>query len=686
MSSIGTFGAFTQARFGIYAAQAGLSVTGNNISNINTEGYTRQKLNQTSFYAGGSDRFYSTYDIRIGNGALCTGVSQLRDPYLDIRYRSEMSSVGAMDAKLSGLEDIQRVLDEVGDGDDDFGIISAQLSDFLNQLEQLSDQTGLDENDIQVRSSAEALCKQLNSYAAQLEEIRRNAETSFKQDLTTVNNILTSIRDLNNSIRKAEIHGDNALELRDTRNTLIDQLSSYMKIDVIYTEEDIGGGTMVEKLTIKLGDANPDKTSTTDSSTLVDGIYATQLSITQVADPNNPGEMMDDPNLRITLDALKDSKDRVLYTIEKTGQEETTTFPGQTSVTTTDPATGIITIKTYEKTSRTKASQDANGNFLDENGIVVDEDHAEQLPVYIMKTYTKTPSTAVDLADNDLYGSLQSQRELLTESGEFASADTIADVDPNAASKRGIPFYQKALDLLANQFATVFNEANQGFLYNEKGNYIDSNGEEITLDGSPISKDGLTEAQQTALAGQTLDDYLQNNDGEKIGAVLFSNRGDGDDTTGITASNISISLTWSNGPSVVGSFMKPTGLDNVASTDSSNILHMIALLSTKMEYIPHNVDADAGDTSMFYGDFSEMWVNIGSILGNDMMSTSTMLDTYYASSVELDSSREAASGVDLNDEAMNLMQYSKSYNAACRLMTTLDSVLDKLINGTGVTT
>lgn len=110
---IGTFGSFTQARLGIYAAQNGLSVTGNNIANINTTGYTRQKLDQTSFYAGGSDRYYSTYDMRIGNGVLCKSVSQLRDPYLDIRYRSEMSSVGAMDAKLAGLENIQRVL-EIG--------------------------------------------------------------------------------------------------------------------------------------------------------------------------------------------------------------------------------------------------------------------------------------------------------------------------------------------------------------------------------------------------------------------------------------------------------------------------------------------------------------------------------------------------------------------------------------------
>ena len=52
----------------------------------------------------------------------------------------------------------------------------------------------------------------------------------------------------------------------------------------------------------------------------------------------------------------------------------------------------------------------------------------------------------------------------------------------------------------------------------------------------------------------------------------------------------------------------------------------------------------------------------------------------------MDTERDSVSSVDFNDEAMNLMMYSKSYNAACRLMTTIDSVLDKLINGTGITT
>ena len=180
--------------------------------------------------------------------------------------------------------------------------------------------------------------------------------------------------------------------------------------------------------------------------------------------------------------------------------------------------------------------------------------------------------------------------------------------------------------------------------------------------------------------------YLEAKDCKTKRIPLFSNRGDGDKTENITAENISISLSWQNGPGVTTSFMEYSNPDVTNTTDSSNILHMLNLMGQKMNYNPQDVVKDAASDAMFNGDFNEMWVNIGSVLGNDMMSTSTLLDTYYASSVELDTGRNSVSGVDLNDEAMNLMQYSKSYNAACRLMTTLDSVLDKLINGTGMTT
>ena len=721
MGSIGTFGSFTQARLAIYAAHKGLSVTGNNIANVNTTGYTRQRLEQSSFGASGADRYYSSFDSRVGNGVLCTGLTQLRDPYLDIRYRGEMANVGSMDAKLGGLENIQAVLDEVGDGDDAFGIIEAQLSDLVAKLRQLSDQTGHSLYDIQVRASADTLTKQLNAYASRLQEVYKNNMASYQQDVSKVNGILTNIRDLNATIRKNEIHGDNSLELRDERNVLIDQLSQYMKIDVTYTTEELGGGQTVEKLIIKLGDANPDgKPGGTDTTTLIDGVYGAQLSTTQVPKPNpdfdktkpdnatdnqryldvdgnktndeKRAAKIDDPNLGLTVSALVDGRGEPQYTT-KVGAEQpsddiaynaATVIDGKRKTVEKDPDTGVVTETVFRK-----------------------EKQKDGTISYFTTVYTHTPTTQpVDLADNDLYGALQSQRELLTRSGEF-STDAAIKSDPNAASQRGIPYYQKSLDLLARQFAQTLNAANQGYVYDEKGNYIkgtmDADGKITRVDNGLFTFtdganthtlnrndtwDKLPDWVKNQMGGaNSVEEYLglKGNNGIKLGVPLFSNRGDGNDTKDITAANISISAKWAEGPQIVRSFQLPSAMDKIPSTESSNIDHMIYLFEKKQDYKPGTVqdDAKGKDVTMFTGSFQEMWSNIGSVLGNDMKVTSTLLDAYYASSVSLDTSRDSVSSVDFNDEAMNLMQYSKSYSAACRLMTTIDSVLDKLINGTG---
>ena len=375
-----------------------------------------------------------------------------------------MANVGSMDTKLGGLENIQAVLDEVGKGDDAFGIIEAQLSDLVAKLRQLSDQTGHSLYDIQVRASADTLTKQLNAYASRLQEVYKNNMASYQQDVSKVNGILTNIRDLNATIRKNEIHGDNSLELRDERNVLIDQLSQYMKIDVTYTTEELGGGQTVEKLIIKLGDANPDgKAGGTDTTTLIDGVYGAQLSTTQLPKPNpdfdktktnndtdnqryldvdgnktddeKKAAKIDDPNLGLTVSALTDTRGGLMYTTEKgkpTEIDEATYKNGEPKPN-VDPDTGVITETVYHKDG-TK---------------------------YYSTEYVRTPSKETALKDNDLYGALQSQRELLTRSGEF-STDAAIKSDPNAASQRGIPYYQKSLDLLARQFAQTLNAANQG--------------------------------------------------------------------------------------------------------------------------------------------------------------------------------------------------------------------------------
>lgn len=634
MSFTTTFGAFTTARLGIYAAQQGLNVTGNNIANINTPGYTRRRLDQQGLYLGSADRYQSRYSINAGSGVLCTGVSQIRDPYLDIRYRTASSSVGALDTKLSGLEDLSSILDEVAKNGGD-GVIEKALSDIYKALQDLTTNTGQDEFDSLVRSAASDLVTLLNNYAKRLDEVEENTIDSFEKDIKAVNDILTQIRDLNASIRKSEIHGDNALDQRDQRNLLIDELSQYIKIDVTYEMEDLGGGVEVEKLVIKLGNANPDKNVTTDSATLIDGVYATQFQLPKESPALNPNYDPTDP----TSGRYLDSNDNPTNDLDNAKMVENTNYD-----LTLDPL------------------KNSKGEILTEKGVA---------------------SATVVLDDNDLYGSLQSTRELLTENGEYAKSDYINTVDENAATKRGIPFYQNALDSLANKIATEFNKANSGYQVNEDGYYINSLGQ-LILDasGNPISK---AESDNANLGSYpSLEDYLKAGGGVYLGGPLFSNSGDGNDTTDIRADNISISQDWAKGTiHIVTSFVKPSNMET-GSTDNSNVVHLINVLTNKYDYLPGDVVDGADNTSMFHGSFQEMLTNISAILAKDVSSTTNMLNNYYTSATELDVSRDSVSGVDLNDEATSLMQYQKSYAAACRLMTTLDEAIDKLVNGTGI--
>lgn len=534
---MGTFGSFTTVRLGIYSAQKGLDVTGNNITNINTEGYTRQRLNQVSLIPSVSDRYSSTYNTRIGQGAIIAGVTQLRDPGLDISYRNASSDVGSADTKLKGLNSLAQILDEVGKGDleQDDGVILSQLNDMRDLISQAIT-NGVGTFDSLIRSSATALTTLFNSYADKLTKLQATYENNLDQQLTEVNDILTQLKNLNLSIRDADLRGDPGLELRDQRNQLLDKLSGYMAIDVKYSMEDVGAGTMLEKLTVTVASGVGH-----DNHVLVDGDYATQLSHTDATDA-----------YKITLGALTDTQGNV--------------------------------------------STDPNLN------------------------------KDITMVDNDLYGSIQSLRELLTEEGEFASADDVKN-DPDATVKRGIPYYRKALDSLAYEFATAMNALNQT--------------------------------------------------GQPGAGNLFSIGSDTDDATGITASNISVSKSWANETVSI----QATNRSDAPSGDTSNLAKFLAAFDQDYSFDPKHIEANAvGDA--YKGTFEEMLMKIQSTLAEDQMSTDAVLNNYTVTMDDISVDREGVVGVDLNDEATNLMTYQKAYTAACRLMTVLEEALDSLINGT----
>lgn len=280
------FSGFTIAKLGIRSSQQGLQITGNNISNINTTGYTRQRIEQISLRSGTTDRYACSTDIRIGMGSLVTNISQIRDPYLDIRYRNEAANVGYYDEKLTNLDDLTSILDEVTKNG-----LHTGIEELRTQLEKLVDGSNNPNNqELQnaVRGAAQELVSLLNKYSADLKTLKENAVDGLEQNKDTVNTILTNIRDLNVEIRNSQIHGDNALELVDRRNTLIDELSEYVKIKVTYTDEIIADGIKVDRLTIELDSPGTDPS---DRLTLVDGSFANQFELVEPSLANDDYEL-----------------------------------------------------------------------------------------------------------------------------------------------------------------------------------------------------------------------------------------------------------------------------------------------------------------------------------------------------------------------------------------------------------
>lgn len=744
MAVIGTFGSFTAARLGIYASQASLNVTGNNIANINTKGYTRQRLDLVSLHSSGNIRYANSYDLDIGYGVLAEGTSQLRDPFMDIRYRNEQSSVGAYEARLDGLRQLANILDEVGDGEGDFGVIEAQFSDLLQQLEILSLNANDDTSDTNVRSSAESLVTLFNSYSKALVTAKDTLTDKLKEEVGSVNTILTQIRDLNEQIREAGIYGDNALELRDHRNLLIDELSTYVKVDVRYDMEKIDEFNSVERLNISIaGTGNP-------PIKLIQGVYGTQLTMPETSpmrnpdyDPSNPRcnryiSKASDPvagkivYTNAAENALRDADgnlvlnnadgEAVLQDMGYTGQL-TQQFEEKYSQYVTLDNDGNIAGYTFKAEDATPVNNAVKG--ADDNRLWMGLEALTDRKGNIMKEEGNTKSQPVDLSDTALFGSLQSYRELITEEGEFSSEMDIA-FDPKASIKRGVPYYQHALDALARKFAETMNKANEP-MFNGYETELDPNGVELykIKDGVNCDlKTGLGDAapvlakltaagfDQSYLLRKDLSDLPEDLRAEvktvqekhlsptgsghgiekTAGGNLFSISGDVDDdgtdpadpTKGsqITAANISISKSWSTGEVRIRCFRDNSdGLDH--STDNSNVNHMISLMGQKLDYFPRDIVADAaGDTKYYSGTFQEILNNTNHTLASDQGTTTLLYNSYTTNALALDNERQSVSGVDLNEEATSMMMYQKSYAAACQLMTTLDSMLDKLINGT----
>ncbi|WP_166243625.1 flagellar hook-associated protein FlgK [Paenibacillus turpanensis] len=223
-----TFHNLETAKRSLFTQQAALSTTGNNIANSNTEGYSRQTVNMVAsrpMEAVGLMR--SNAPGQIGTGVEYSSITRVREQFLDAQFRNENKTYGSWSIQLDTLEKLETIVNEPSEAG-----LNKVIDKFWKAWHDLSESP----EDITarklVRETAAALTDAFNQTSKQLEDLKTDISENIEVKTSQINTITSTIANLNGQIIRIEGLGDNANDLRDQRDLLVDQLSKIANVNV----------------------------------------------------------------------------------------------------------------------------------------------------------------------------------------------------------------------------------------------------------------------------------------------------------------------------------------------------------------------------------------------------------------------------------------------------------------------
>lgn len=254
MSIRPTFSGIYTARTGISASQYNMDITGQNLTNAQTPGYTRQRTDMMSVGDNGyKSKYADANGIYIGQGVQIIGTSQLRDPGYDIRYRLENTEYGYQETRLSGLEDMERIFDEIMKGTGLHTMFTDSGKGLQAALQDLSTDPNNDKLLMVVKNKFSQILDMLQESAKSVDSVNDQQTKDFGLTIDKVNNTLIKIADLNKLIDADAEYNNPAHELKDQRNLLLDELSGYLDMDYSYDKN----GTLSVNLKTDSGEKIP---------------------------------------------------------------------------------------------------------------------------------------------------------------------------------------------------------------------------------------------------------------------------------------------------------------------------------------------------------------------------------------------------------------------------------------------
>lgn len=239
-----TFYGLEIAKTGLFIAQNQQDITAHNMANVNTVGYTRQRL-ATAALPPSAANTYIAVDRKstAGRGVETIHIEQVRNPFLDYQYRRETAVASNWQTREQYFEYVESLFNGELDKIDDTTGMTKMFNAFYGALHELSKSPSDPEIRKNVRQHAENLTSTMNYYYNRLIEQQNTLNESIKISVGEINGISKEIAELNEQIYGYELSGARANDLRDERNLLLDKLAGIVDIDV---SEDLNGQLVVQ--------------------------------------------------------------------------------------------------------------------------------------------------------------------------------------------------------------------------------------------------------------------------------------------------------------------------------------------------------------------------------------------------------------------------------------------------------
>ncbi len=662
-----TFFGLTIGSSGLNAFQAAVNTTANNISNVETEGYSKQKVN---LEASSALRVFQKYGST-STGVTPKSVSRLRDQYYDDKYWTNQSYVGYYDKKLYYIQQIEDLYTDSAAAPG----FSTIFGDMFNSLNEVATSAGDTSKRNVLVSQGTKLATYFNSTATQLQNLQTSINEEIKTTVDTINSIAKKVALLNKQINTLEMESGEANDLRDARALLVDQLSEIVAIDV---EEDkvansnypdmytgattfkikINGQTLVNTYNYNTltTETRPEKYNQSDVDGLYDIVWTNSGSKLNVMGNNQIGSLR-------SLFETRDGNDCYNLTATVVGKDSTSgkikvMAPSITSVKDMNmPESGAFTVNstqynyssfTAEYEKKTYTINDAEGNphdvelpvLYDSNGKELTYDtegnpvNSQGIPTAgepVIEYYTFTMEDAIPLDKLDLMDGMKL---------------TVGE----SINYKGIPYYQNQMNEFLRSFSKAFNDiehtgqdlkGNQGLSFFtakkllEEGEFAFSEAEVMDAAGNGITEFGPTGS------GVYSDTYYQ-----------------------LTALNVRMNADLINDP---GKFAATVNINN--GIDNNDLIDDLEALESKV--------------TLFRGGGADKFLQcIYADITVDSQECDVFNQNYANIKTAIQRQRDSVSGVDEDEEAMDLVKFQNAYNLNSKVISVLAEMYNQLIMNT----